>query len=99
MQHDKGKVSIIKHVIIDTQTSDVVLDTVISKIVDIGKSSSPIITDSTRLESIINPGIMSSSSNPENQFIILEDTVDLEFLSYNNREHTSVKQKKEEKEK
>ena len=37
---------------------------------------------------------MASSSNPEKQFIMFEETADLEFLAYNKRQQTLVKQKK-----
>ena len=97
MQCKKEKVSITKWVFIDSHPSDAVLDILIQSISeDVGNGGIPwpTITNSFRLETIITPGIMASSSNPEKQFIMFEETADLEFLAYNKRQQTLVKQKK-----
>ena len=82
MQHDKGKVSISKPIIISTEPSD---DVIQSTIEDPNNTtiSSPLIIDSARMESIVTPSILVISSNQEKQFIMFKETIDLDFLAYN----------------
>lgn len=95
MHHDNGKIYISKNVIIDTQESDVIhLDTIIQSINEvfaIGGSSSPIVLDTTKLESIVTLGIIVGSSTSKKQFIMFEETTNMEFIAYAKRQQTLVK--------
>lgn len=93
MQHDKGNISIVKPIIISTEPSNDMIKS-ISEAPYMNPISSSMANDSTIMEIVINPGILASSSSQGKQFIMLENTPDLEFLSYNQRQQTMVKQRK-----
>ena len=62
MQHDKGYISISKHVIISTKPSDDVIKSIFESC-DTNPISSLMVIDCTRMESIVNLGILASSSS------------------------------------
>lgn len=76
MRHDKGKVSIVKPVIISSKPSDDMVEYV-SESPNTTLVVSTMIMDSPIMEVIVTPGILASSSREGKQFIMPKDTPDI----------------------
>lgn len=93
MQHNKGKVSIVKLVIIDTDSRSGITK-VVAEFTSVFTPPPSTSFVSPKDESIVTPGILDSALGKDKQFLMIEYIPDIEFLAYNQQKQTIVKQRK-----